>query len=158
MDNTSLRDIDKRVAEALGSRWIRTWKERIGGEKVFFHASFKNPSTLPDCVKWEPWTGTEEDAFADALKAGRDPYRDVYRYSTFPAADLVRLEIDRRGWQYAIGSEQGDDLAGMYWSWVRADKTKPYDYHSEIADSPHVALCLAFLAACEATKEEAQNE
>lgn len=81
-------------------------------------------------------------------------------YSTDPAdADLVRLEIERRGWDwYSQCSHTGKGICyeatvghpewpESYRKGVFADRTKLS------TDSPHVALCLAFLAACEASKQ-----
>ena len=70
------------------------------------------------------------------------------------AADLVIKEIERRGWEWEVSryltgycadvQERGSDGAILW------------NHPTDSAESQWHALCLAFLAAVEATKEQAQ--
>lgn len=83
-------------------------------------------------------------------------WRNPPWYTTDPAdADLVRFEIERRGWVWSIGPwEDGKYICNVSGGTYRCSKP-PYGIVQ--GDSPHIALCLAFLAACDATKEDKVN-
>lgn len=89
----------------------------------------------------------------------------VPRYSTVAqSADLVRQEIERRGWVYCSGSallqsylDNGMVGDSSHFALVWApDSDGDWSHVCKCfahADSPYIALCIAFLKACEATKE-----
>jgi hypothetical protein len=71
------------------------------------------------------------------------------------AADLVRREIERRGWMLTRIDYRSERPLPAYPSQHRAQIHIGHIKHDEgiwgaSDDSPHHALCLAFLAACEA--------
>jgi hypothetical protein len=60
------------------------------------------------------------------------------------AADFLRREIDKRGWDcYIYG------MKGRHWTVAISDDVGLLGSPSQSNISPHIALCLAFLAAIE---------
>ncbi len=88
-------------------------------------------------------------------KPGEKKLSPLPDFSTDPAAaDLVRQEIERRGWSYSIYCDLPDTHK---WSVYLKNKDAERHYsvgyaHSNV--SFHHALCLAFLAAHEAQGEQ----
>jgi hypothetical protein len=148
LTNEEAQEINRRVAVKLGWRWLRTSKP---GNRVY-HADFKRPCDVAPCVDWVEWTATEEEAYADALKAGDNPYWGVPDFCTDPAAaDLVRVEIERRGWDWDTQGYTRDGGTRFYSVTIgRMGALRNMFQRGRSEVSPHHALCLAFLAACEA--------
>lgn len=74
-------------------------------------------------------------------------------YCTDPAAaDLVRQQIERRGWEWFSGSSVNCDKVrqGKYYAQAEAEPGSMEVKVFFSNDSPHHALCLAFLAAHDA--------
>ena len=87
-------------------------------------------------------------------------WQRVAKHTTDPrAADLVRQEIERRGWDcYSQCSHTDNGICYEatvgHPQWPESNREGVFaDCTSLSSDSPHIALCLAFLKACEATKE-----
>ena len=122
MTETERREIDKRVAVAMG--WV--WQP--------LDDEWHDPQwLLPD--------GTS------AMSGGR--------YTTdAAAADLVRVEIERRGWYLIRHDYISSRPLPAYPAQHRASIYRGGLVENGIwgvsDDSPHLALCLAFLAAVEA--------
>ncbi len=134
MTKEEFREVDKKVAVELG------WTDISEDEAVHhFQGFFDVVGTHPD---------------GDILP--------VPRYSTCAqSADLVRIEIERRGWEWLFENRYLNDGTMHYeatvthpqWPESRGVGIFP-DIDCVSKDSPHVALCLAYLKACEATREE----
>lgn len=88
---------------------------------------------------------------------GLGTWYDLPDFCTDPAAaDLVRQEIERRGWeliQRALIRPKLYDATIVHLG-VPADEQHHKTSGGADLNSPHMALCLAFLAACEPTAEE----
>lgn len=90
---------------------------------------------------------------------GRPPGKGIdYPSEFFPhfakdpaAADMVRQEIGKRLWDYKVQSTVLAEARYRYQAQILCIAGFPICAW-QYADSPHVALCLAFLAACEAPK------
>ena len=154
MTENERRDMNRRVAVAMGWKWIKTRKNLQCGPPIVFHASFKHPDSLPSCVQWEEWKGTPEEAHAEALKAGGDPYWGVPPYCTDPAAaDLVRQEIERRWGHYYEAIDPFTRRVSISPKGrVRILLSRHPDYEL------FVLRCEAFIAACEAEKATKAEE
>lgn len=135
------RDINRRVAVNLGWRWVR----------LTFVSSFESRVTIrfmPPTFKASVTTGVDYLNVAGEPESHDEDFRLLPPYCTDPAAaDLVRQEIERRGWDWWVYR-----FDGVYHS----DVTVPIEggkqeYTRDDNNSPHMALCLAFLAACDAT-------
>jgi hypothetical protein len=60
-------------------------------------------------------------------------------------AEVVRQEIERRGWTWWLWKNKSPKKG-----WVATVDIEPhFEYYGESTYSPHIALCLAFLAACD---------
>ena len=74
------------------------------------------------------------------------------------AADEVRLEAERRDWEWAMGREDSLCPGRGWWASVEVPGTPGNDdvrITESSSLSPWHALCLAFLATCEAQAAEA---
>lgn len=122
--------INRRVAVALGYSVQEHQRGNRSGFRVMRHE-------IPQGITL--WA-RESGAWSGIPDFCRDP----------AAADLVRQEIERRGWDWWVYR-----FDGVYHS----DVTVPIEggkqeYTRDSHQFPHHALCLAFLAAHEVTKAE----
>ena len=148
MTEEEKRDLNRRVALALGwnqvkAGYVDKWRGTIMG-----------------------WTVESVDTGISPKAGGNAGMpEEVPDYCTDPAAaDLMRVDIERRGWRWATGS---DVLA----SFIENGMVYPMPHYANIwaevpewhrfgaaGESPYHALCLAFLAACEAEKATKAEE
>jgi hypothetical protein len=128
------REINRRVAVAMGYDVLKdpytTWGYYL-----------KPPAGRPDHVTPR---STPEAAWRTCPGFCTDP----------AAADLVRLEIERRGWLWSI--DPGIEGTKRYFCCVSGGTPRCSEppYARVDGDSWMETLCLAFLAACEATDTE----
>lgn len=143
------RELDKKVATALGWSVAEVPITRLTtGRSTGYVLRDAEGRTYPKGGGVYGWgrTSTEENAW------GQCPY-----FSTSPfASELVIKEIERRGWGLAMYNELQNGkrtyqayLQNEGQEWGGIGTANSYE-------SLHEALCLAFLAAVEATKEQAQ--
>jgi hypothetical protein len=132
-------EINRRVAVALGWRWV----------KLTFVSSFESRVTvrfMPPTLKVSVTTGVDYLG-AEPEKHDED-FKILPDYCRDPAAaDLVKHHLKSRGCHYRTA--WGTDGAS---AWV---DTREPDYHigeSYKQECEEKALCLAFLAACEAAR------
>lgn len=92
------------------------------------------------------WHRRSEGVFMGAI-----PLPD---FCTDPAAaDLVRQEIERRGWDWDAQAYVHDGGTRRYATVIgRMDAKENMFSRGRSESSSHMALCLAFLAACDAEK------
>ena len=131
MTPEELREIDKKVAVELG--WVGIGTARGNDREIGFD-----------------WMGV----------APSGDYLPIPRYSAVAnPADRVRQEIERRGWMLTRIDYISKRPLPAYPAQHRAQITEvgiseDLEHWGASDDSPHVALCLAFLQACEAAREE----
>lgn len=146
MTTEELREIDKRIAVELG------WK----AEPYTMMCGVNKDIAVPVCQITRPDGSVESDALAGSVASAFNWIAGNYPYSSDPsAADLLRLEIERRGWGWSMlmATSCPSYIAEVHV--IPRDKSTwldPFDFSGD-GDTPHIALCLAFLAACDATKE-----
>lgn len=133
-------ELNRRVAEVLG------WRSGVdaGGTRYLFRPreALGNGTVLDSTLIAD---GAECRWYGGAGSWFRIP-----DFSRDPAAaDLVRQEMDRRGWSWNTRKAKGGYSAGVHIG------NSLRDYHREESPlSPHHALCLAFLAAVDAEKAQ----
>lgn len=90
---------------------------------------------------------------SDAWLSRESAERHVPRFCADPAAaELVRQEIERRGWDVFDYNEIHNGTR-QYQCYIRRD-AEEYLGTGDSANSPHEALCLAFLAAVDAQEDK----
>lgn len=150
------RDINRRVALAMGWRVeVGTYKSSRGEVPCYTLICGDGSAVLGRRGNVWGWGRccNEEDAWVQVPNFCADP----------AAADLVRLEIVRRGWMLTRIDYRSERPMPAYPSQHRAQIHTGHIKHDDgiwgmSDDSPHMALCRAFLAACEAKAEEGGEE
>ena len=148
-------EINRRVAMAMGAKAFTV--PCVLGHELHgrYYVTYTSKSIIHRVV--EPWrikAGQYEPYTEEMLKA-HGLERDIPNFCTDPAAaDLVRQEIERRGWEWDTEARWVRGVIG----WDACVCIQPSDSGDSIrwkhsVNSPHEALCLAFLAACDAAKE-----
>lgn len=145
MTTEELREIDKRVAVEMGWRVVEKETPRFA----------RNKYKVVDSEGNLQYSAPNEEACWS--------WGCPYFTTDARAADLVRLEIECRGWSLVRLDYLSKRPLPAYPSQHRAQVSVECDkgdcqYWGTSDDSPHVALCLAFLAACEANKKEVGEE
>lgn len=148
MTPEEVADLNRRTAEALGWRWflatVISEESRHRGQQ---HPIFMSPQDLAD-EQQKGYYDLQPCEKPDVVEAWR--WRDVPDFCTDPLdADLVKAHMRAQGWHYRQG--WGTDGGHAY-----VDTRDP-DYiigESYQQDTEEIALCLAFLAAHDATLEE----
>lgn len=135
--------LNRRVAEALGYAVEETHSSpRTDGNALCY---------------WLRRNGVAGDNSTGVYGWGRYPtpegaWGQIPNFCTDPAAaDLVRQEIERRGWWWATQNFLYTEGEGKSHQATIIAGTKPFRARCE---SPHHALCLAFLAAHDAQQEQ----
>ena len=133
MTTEELREIDRRVGEAISELPVNEMPIDLIDSNIML--------VLADFWFWQ-------DSTFEIVP--------LPHFTTDPtAADLVRQEIERRGWMWELGNTQ---VIPPGWVAFVTPNSAQIRAHCSISDgSPHTALCLAFLAACEAQKKESSN-
>lgn len=133
----SLRQLDKQIAIALGF-FVRPAHQnpRLSKEKQESLQRY-----FPDSL--ELVYPNRHTTYSNNCTTEDQAWRRCPKFTTDPAAaDLVRQEIKRRGWKWIVSG--GDFYKANIWG----EGIEAISY-----ESPHHALCLAFLAAVEAQGE-----
>jgi hypothetical protein len=154
-------EINRKVALLLGYRIyeIQFHKQGLQWDGHIFQIQ----KQVPEGVEWyKEHTLESWQAIRTSAPPGQGAlFGDYPDFCTNPAsADQVRLEIERRGWEWFVGnlSNYMRGREGKYYARVENEPGSdgPKCFFSD--ESPHHALCLAFLAAHEATEAQGVAE
>lgn len=141
MEPEELRKIDKRVAVELGA--TVEWHDKFGRSGYKLRQLCPLPLGSNQTAPYYSEDGLficEENAWSKVCYFTLDPR----------ATNLMCQEIERRGWVWSIGPYEGKPYCAMVTGGSYRCSKPPYGI--VVGDTWMEALCLAFLAACEATK------